>query len=216
MINQDIRMAASSTVSRRDRLVDAALTVFAREGVDAASIKKIGQAAGVAPALIYHYFESKEGLLAAVVQQHGFTPQLRRMLAVPPAAPAAEVLPRIARQMYELLTERADLVRVVMSTSQTHPEMRQRMDTLTGEAQTLLACYLQARVEAGEVRVRSAPAAARTLLFTVVMWRLADAPAAELDDAIALLVAGLTSAPPRQAATEPEPKTAATTRRSNS
>ena len=76
-------MTASSTVSRRDRLVDAALTVFAREGVDAASIKKIGQAAGVAPALIYHYFESKEALLAAVVARHGFLPQLHRLLAVP-------------------------------------------------------------------------------------------------------------------------------------
>ncbi|MGO9154272.1 TetR/AcrR family transcriptional regulator [Mycobacterium sp.] len=207
-------MAASSSASRRDRLVDAALAVFAREGVDAASIKKIGQAAGVAPALIYHYFESKEALLAAVVQRHGFLPQLRRMLTVPPAAPAAVVLPQIARQMYELLTERADLVRVVMATSQTHPEMRKRMDTLTDEAQALLARYLQARMEAGEVSVRNTRAAARMLLFTVVMWRLADAPAAELDDAIALLVAGLTTALPDPAADEPEPKTAPTARRS--
>ncbi len=67
-------MTASSTVSRRERLVDAALTVFAREGVDAASIKKIGRAAGVAPALIYHYFDSKEALLAVVVARHGFLP----------------------------------------------------------------------------------------------------------------------------------------------
>jgi AcrR family transcriptional regulator len=206
-------MTASSTVSRRDRLVDAALTVFAREGVDAASIKKIGQAAGVAPALIYHYFESKEALLAAVVARHGFLPQLHRLLAVPPAAPASEVLPQIARQMYDLLTERADLVRVVMATSQTHPDMRKRMDTLTEEAQTLLTRYLQARVEAGELRVHSVRAAARTLLFTVVMWRLADAPAAELDDAITLLVAGLTTAVPDPAAVEPKPKPAAPVRR---
>ncbi len=205
-------MAASSTV-RRDQLVDAALMVFAREGVHAASIKKIGRAAGVAPALIYHYFESKEALLAAVVQRHGFLPQLQRLLAVPPAAPAGEVLPQIARQMYDLLTERIDLVRVVMATSQTHPDMRKRMDTLTGEAQTLLAGYLQARIEAGELRVHNAQAAARTLLFTVVMWRLADAPAAELDDAIALLVAGLTTAWPGSATVEPEAKTAATARR---
>ena len=194
--------------------MDAALTVFAREGVDAASIKKIGQAAGVAPALIYHYFESKDALLAAVVQRHGFLPQLRRMLAVAPAAPAADVLPEIARQMYELLTERADLVRVVMATSQTNPQMRTRMDTLTEEAQTLLAHYLQARIQDGEVHVPNPRAAARMLLFTVVMWRLADAPAAELDDAIAVLVAGLTTAGSELTAAEPAPKTAATPRRS--
>ncbi len=206
-------MVASSTASRRDRLVDAALTVFARDGVDAASIKKIGQAAGVAPALIYHYFESKEALLAAVVQRHGFLPQLRQMLALTPAAPAAEVLPRMVRQMYGLLTERADLVRVVMATSQTDPEMRMRMDTLTDEAQMLLARYLQARIEAGELRAHNTQAAARMLLSTVVMWRLADAPAAELDDAIGLLVAGLITGPPELEAAEPAPETTASARR---
>ena len=206
-------MVASSTASRRDRLVDAALTVFARDGVDAASIKKIGQAAGVAPALIYHYFESKDALLAEVVQRHGFLPQLRQMLAVTPAAPAAEVLPRMVRQMYGLLTERADLVRVVMATSQTHPEMRMRMDTLTDEAQMLLARYLQARIEAGELRAHNTHAAARMLLSTVVMWRLADAPAAELDDAIGLLVAGLITGPPELKAAEPAPETTASARR---
>jgi AcrR family transcriptional regulator len=206
-------MAVSSTTSRRDRLVDAALTVFAQEGVDAASIKKIGRAAGVAPALIYHYFESKEALLAAVVERHGFIPQLRRMLAVPPTAPATEVLPQIAQQMYELLTERADLVRVVMATSQTHPEMRRRMDALNAEAQTLLARYLHARVEAGELHAHNPHAVARLLLSTVAMWRLTDAPAAELDDAIAVLVAGLTATPPKLVAAEAEPKTAATTRK---
>jgi AcrR family transcriptional regulator len=206
-------MAASSNSPRRDRLVDAALTVFARDGVDAASIKKIGKAAGVAPALIYHYFESKETLLAAVVRRHGFLPQLQQMLAVPPAAPAAEVLPQLVRQMYELLTERTDLVRVVMATSQTHPEMRRRMDALTDEAQTLLARYLQARIEAGELRAHNPHAAARMLLFTVVMWRLADAPAAELDDAVGILVAGLTAGPPDLTTADTKRKTAATAER---
>ncbi len=124
-----------------------------------------------------------------------------------------EVLPQIARQMYDLLTERADLVRVVMATSQTHPDMRNRMDTLTDEAQMLLAGYLRARIEAGELRVHNMRAAARTLLFTVLMWCLADAPAAELDDAIALLVAGLTTAAPDPAAVRPKPKTTAPARR---
>jgi TetR/AcrR family transcriptional regulator, cholesterol catabolism regulator len=118
------------------------------------------------------------------------------MLAVPPAAPVAEVLPRIARQMHGLLTEHSDLVRVVMATSQTHPEMRKRMDALTEEAQTLLAGYLQARIDEGELRAHNVRSAARMLLFSVVMWRVADAPADDLDDAIAVLVAGLTGGSP--------------------
>ncbi|TCO59275.1 TetR/AcrR family transcriptional regulator [Actinocrispum wychmicini] len=183
--------------SRRERLVDAALVVFARHGVEGASIKDIGREAGVAPALIYHYFPSKEALLAAAVDKHGFLPELRVVLTIPSREPASEVLMSMARGLYERLSERIDLVRVVMTRSQTHPEMRARMAELTGEAETLLARYLRARVAAGELRDHPAEVAARTLLFTVVMWRLTDAPAEELDAAIDVIVAGLSAVSPR-------------------
>ncbi|HEX3732991.1 MAG TPA: TetR/AcrR family transcriptional regulator [Mycobacteriales bacterium] len=181
--------------SRQDRLIDAALELFAGRGVDAASIKEIGRAAGAAPGLIYHYFDSKEALLAAAIERHGFLPELRCMLAIPPQSPAAEVLPQVARGLYDLLTERANLLRVVMARSQTHPEMRQRMEALTTEAQALLAGYLNSRVEAMELRPHACDATARMLLYTVVMWRLADAPVAQLDEAVAVLLDGLTANP---------------------
>jgi AcrR family transcriptional regulator len=179
------------TVSRRDRLVDAALVVFARKGVDAANIKEIGSEAGVAPGLIYHYFPNKEALLAAAIERHGFLPELRQMLAIPPMTPATDVLPDIARRMYTLLTERADLLRVVMARAQTQIEMRERVEELTREAQGLLVDYLRARAQAGELRPHAYDVSARMLLFTVVMWRLADSPSDQLTEAIRLLLNGL-------------------------
>ncbi len=180
------------TLPRRDRLVDAALVVFARKGVDAANIKEIGSEAGVAPGLIYHYFPSKEALLAAAVERHGFLPQLRQMLVIPPTTPATDVLPEIARRMYALLTERVELLRVVMARAQTHVEMRERVEELTREAQGLLVEYLRARAQAGELTPHAYDVAARMLLFTVVMWRLADSPPDQLTEAIRLLLNGLT------------------------
>ena len=178
-------------VPRRERLVDAALVVFARHGVDGATIKDIGAQAGVAPALIYHYFPNKEALLAAAVEKYGFLPEIRAAAAIPPSMPASEFLASMARGLYARLSERIDLLRLVMARSQTHPEMRARMAGLTGEAETLLARYLRARVDVGELREHPAEIAARMLLFTVVMWRLADAPAGELDAAVELVLAGL-------------------------
>lgn len=178
-------------VPRRERLVDAALVVFARHGVDAATIKDIGAQAGVAPALIYHYFPNKEALLAAAVEKYGFLPEIRAAAAIPPSMPASEFLASMARGLYARLSERIDLLRLVMARSQTHPEMRAQMAGLTGDAETLLAQYLRARVDVGELREHPAEIAARMLLFTVVMWRLADAPAGELDAAVDLVLAGL-------------------------
>lgn len=171
--------------------MDAALVVFARHGVDAATIKDIGAQAGVAPALIYHYFPNKEALLAAAVEKYGFLPEIRAAAAIPPSMPASEFLASMARGLYARLSERIDLLRLVMARSQTHPEMRAQMAGLTGDAETLLAQYLRARVDVGELREHPAEIAARMLLFTVVMWRLADAPAGELDAAVDLVLAGL-------------------------
>jgi AcrR family transcriptional regulator len=180
-----------AALPRRDRLIDAALVVFARKGVDAANIKEIGSEAGVAPGLIYHYFPNKEALLAAAVERHGFLPQLRQMLAIAPTTPATDVLPEIARSMYALLTDRVDLLRVVMGRAQTHVEMRERVEELTREAQGLLVEYLRARAQAGELRPHAYDVSARMLLFTVVMWRLADSPPDQLPEAIRLLLNGL-------------------------
>lgn len=49
----------------RGWLLDAALRVFAERGYEGASIRDIAREAGVAPALLYHYFPKKEALLQA-------------------------------------------------------------------------------------------------------------------------------------------------------
>jgi AcrR family transcriptional regulator len=51
---------------RRDGILDAALTVFAEEGVAGASIERIRELSGASTGSIYHYFGSKEGIAGAV------------------------------------------------------------------------------------------------------------------------------------------------------
>ncbi|MBU3062295.1 TetR/AcrR family transcriptional regulator C-terminal domain-containing protein [Nocardia sp. NEAU-G5] len=117
--------------------------------------------------------------------------EYRDALTVAPTQPARQVLFALARGLYIRLTERIDLLRVVFTRAQTHPEMRARLDELTTEAQTLITGYLRARIDAGELREAPVDAAARTLLFTVVMSRLTDTPLSELDQSVDLLLHGL-------------------------
>lgn len=51
----------------RDRLLEAAIDVFGRDGFDAATTRSITSKAGVNIAAIPYYFDSKEGLYKAVV-----------------------------------------------------------------------------------------------------------------------------------------------------
>ncbi|SBT44583.1 TetR/AcrR family transcriptional regulator [Micromonospora auratinigra] len=51
----------------REAILTAARTTFAERGFDAASIRAIATAAGVDPALVHHYFGTKEELFRATV-----------------------------------------------------------------------------------------------------------------------------------------------------
>lgn len=57
---------ASGDLSTRQAIIEAATKAFARRGFDATTNKIIAKSAGVAPGLLYHYFESKEDLFGAV------------------------------------------------------------------------------------------------------------------------------------------------------
>lgn len=51
----------------RQALLDAALKVFARDGLEAASIRAIAREAGCDPSLLYYHFDNKEAMLASLL-----------------------------------------------------------------------------------------------------------------------------------------------------
>jgi TetR/AcrR family transcriptional regulator, regulator of cefoperazone and chloramphenicol sensitivity len=57
---------ATATAAAQDRILEAALEGFARDGVAATSIRDVAAAAGVSPGLVQHYFPSKAALRSAV------------------------------------------------------------------------------------------------------------------------------------------------------
>ncbi len=83
----------------RDAILAAARQAFAERGYDGASIRSIAAAAGVDPALVHHYFGTKDELFAATVNF--------------PANPA-EFVPRVLAGGAEGVGER--LVRAFVST----------------------------------------------------------------------------------------------------
>lgn len=52
---------------KQEKIIKAALELFAKEGYHATSTSKVAKLAGVSEALIFRHFENKEGLLAAVI-----------------------------------------------------------------------------------------------------------------------------------------------------
>ena len=57
-----------TTDSSRDRIVNAALELFAENGYDRTPISAIAKRADVAQGLLYRYFSGKEALLREIIQ----------------------------------------------------------------------------------------------------------------------------------------------------
>jgi AcrR family transcriptional regulator len=62
------RPPASSFDDTRDRIMAAAERLFARNGYDKTSTKDIAEASGLTSPALYHYFDSKEALFVATLQ----------------------------------------------------------------------------------------------------------------------------------------------------
>ncbi|MDQ7248569.1 TetR/AcrR family transcriptional regulator [Dongia sedimenti] len=60
---------AARADQRRQQILNAALGCFRREGFHGASMDQISKAAGMSVGHIYHYFENKEAIIAAIVER---------------------------------------------------------------------------------------------------------------------------------------------------
>jgi len=176
---------------RREQLIEAALVVFARKGVDGASVKDIARAAAVTPGLLYHYFESKEDLVAAVLEERGFLPQLRALLGEYADQPATTVLPRLIRAFDETLSANADVVSVFFSAS--HADAALRDFVATGN--DVLRSYLKSRADAGELRPELIGAAAGALFAAVAIGHTTGRRV-DVDELVELVLNGLATQSP--------------------
>lgn len=62
------RTQAERSDQTRARILEAAVTQFSEKGLDGARTEQIAEAAGVNKALLYYYFQGKEGLYAAALE----------------------------------------------------------------------------------------------------------------------------------------------------
>lgn len=98
---------------KRERILEAAVRVFAKKGFYATRVSEVAKAAGVADGTIYLYFKSKDELLVSL-----FEDRVERLLAyleteLPGEARATDKLRRIIELQLGLLEGERDLAEVV-------------------------------------------------------------------------------------------------------
>ncbi|MET0594256.1 MAG: TetR family transcriptional regulator [Polyangiaceae bacterium] len=171
-------MNGDVVVSKRERLLDAAVGLFSEQGYDATGTRAIAARAQCNVALISHYFGSKEGLLREVIVR-GITTigdELRTLSVAPMSS--EERLDRLIDCMVDHFDRSHQGMQIVChQLSQSHspllaairPKIEENVDLLT----TILE---QAR---GEERLRDVdPRTASILLMGMVQYYFATYPVA--------------------------------------
>jgi len=96
----------------RYRLLRAAVQVFDRKGYASASVREIVEAAGVTKPALYYHFGSKEGVLAAILEQGAREFEAAVDRAVRRPGTARERVLALAEDLYGLFAKHVPVVRV--------------------------------------------------------------------------------------------------------
>lgn len=72
-------MPALAGVNQRERILDATLRLMAEHGSAGVSMRQLARACDLQVAAIYHYFPSKEALLAAVIDERRYSARLEEI-----------------------------------------------------------------------------------------------------------------------------------------
>ncbi|MFR9789884.1 TetR family transcriptional regulator [Streptomyces sp. MB22_4] len=172
------RPPRTESAGTRDRILTAAREEFSARGYDKTSVRQIAKAAGVDPALVHHYFGTKEQVFAAAVEV-AFAPALAAPDTLAEGAPdgVGERLTRFVFGVWENPTTRAPLLAILRSAVTN--------DTAAAVFRRLVAAQLMRRVAAQldlpDAELRAELAAAQLVGTAMLRYVLRLEPLASAD-----------------------------------
>jgi AcrR family transcriptional regulator len=168
-------MALAAEPSTRERLLDAAITLFARQGYAQTSIADIQRACGLAPAsgALYKHFSSKRELLEEAT--HRFVQRLavgRQRIDAEWTDNAEQALRLAATLIWDGIDDNAPLLRVIFR-EPVFPELADELwSAITENGYQRFAAGLRAAVDAGAMHTADPEATAAVLVASVAYYAM--------------------------------------------
>ncbi|MFC3690106.1 TetR family transcriptional regulator [Aquipuribacter hungaricus] len=162
----------------RGELLAAASAEFAEHGLDGTSMRGVARRAGVDPALVHHYFSSKEELFTESVVTAQYLPLAARSLSGVTREDAAETLVRTVLLVWGRLDGRGALRAVVASVARSEVAR----DLLRELVLRRLLLPLVRRLEVDEPERRAALVASQVVGLGMVRYVVRVEPLASADD----------------------------------
>jgi TetR/AcrR family fatty acid metabolism transcriptional regulator len=157
---------ATAAPGKRERILDAAVKVFAKDGFYNAKVAQIADEAGVADGTIYLYFKSKDDLLISLFEDRmeAINANLREALESAPGA--VERLKAVVRLHLELIEQNRHMAEVIcVELRQSSKFIKEYANPKFGEFLRLIADAIADGQRSGELRADLEPPIIARALF---------------------------------------------------
>ncbi len=168
-------MITARPAPTRDRILDAAVELFGRQGYHGTSVGEIEEAAGLTPrsGALYKHFPSKAALLEAAMEGRSrVVDELEALVTVTPLADPRDEVAAIIHIAFREIGRDQTLFRIVMREGDNFPELRDRFyDRIVRRGHAQAAERLRLLAEAAGVTDVDLDALAAVLLAPIISYR---------------------------------------------
>lgn len=161
--------------STRDRILDEALVLFAKQGVEATTITAIERAAGLAAGTgsMYRHFPHKDAIVTALIEREG--ERIAKVTAdLPDAPPSLRGRDRLVYRYVQALDTLADLADFMAFVARDYGRIRPQLEDLLGSLGGPWDEIEHGDLEPGSVEPGDARATAQVVMAALVGYHLME------------------------------------------
>lgn len=153
-----------SETETRNRILKAALRLFARNGYDGTTTRDLAEAAEVAEGTLFRHFSNKKAILVEVATQ-GWVELLTDLLTELSEMGSYKAVAQVMRRRMLHLHKNADMLRVCFMEAQFHPDLRDQIQTeVIGKMTDVAEAFFQTAMDQGVYRPMDPKMVARVFL----------------------------------------------------
>ena len=146
------KFANSSEENTKNRILQAAMKLFARKGYDGTTTKDLAKTAKVAEGTLFRYFPNKKAILIEVTT-NGWIEILTDLLTELSEMGNYKAIDRVMRRRMLNLHANTDLLRVCFIEAQNHPELQERIQIeVIGKMTDVAEAFFETAMDKGIYR----------------------------------------------------------------
>ncbi|NEO85941.1 MAG: TetR/AcrR family transcriptional regulator [Spirulina sp. SIO3F2] len=136
----------------RERILDAALHLFARKGYDATTTRDLAAEAHVAEGTLFRHFTNKKAILIEVATQ-GWVEILTELLTELSEMGSYKAIAQVMRRRMVRMSQSHELMRVCFMEAQFHPELQERIQSeVIGKMTDVAEAFFETAMDKGIYR----------------------------------------------------------------